>query len=110
MKCVGCQKHITSGVLFYRPGATYAARGLDPETYRFTPIKRDNLARIVVFCDEKCVEDFFFHRDRFDKLQVPLSRRLISRAEVITQFQAGLFSDNEDQKDLVYILGQSVWR
>ena len=110
MKCPTCKKQITSGVLFSRTGATGAVRGLDPDTCRFVTIERHEIKRLVVFCDEKCVEAFFFHPDRLNKLEVPLKRRLISREEVITQFQKVLFTDDEDKKDLVYVLGQSVWR
>lgn len=110
MKCPACKKAITSGVLFFRPGSTYTARGLNPETRRFTPIERHTINRIIAFCSVKCVQTFFLNPDRFNKTKVPFQRRLISRNEALKEFQAVLLSNKEDQKDLVYILGQTIWR
>lgn len=110
MKCPSCKKQITSGVLFFRPGAKFEARGLNPETCLFESITRKEIVRIVAFCSNVCKTEFFLHRDRFNKFEIPLQRRLISREEVIVEFQKILLSDKKEQKDLVYILGQSVWR
>jgi len=112
MKCLNCLNESNSGVLWFRSGNKWIDEqgGIDPETYEFVPLERKEIVRIFMFCSKECEREFFLDPRWFKKSEVPLCRRLISREEVIAEFQAVLLSDKEEQKDLVYILGQSVWR
>jgi len=112
MKCLNCLNESSSGVLWFRSGRKWIDKqgGIDPETYEFVPLEREEIVRVFMFCSKECEREFFLDDRWFKKSEVPISRRLISREEVIAEFQAVLLSDKEEQKDLVYILGQSVWR
>ena len=112
MRCLNCRNNIYSGLLWFRKGMAFIDEegGIDPDTYEWMPIKREEIVRIFAFCSKNCEKDFFLDKRWFNKTEMPIRHRLISLDEVIAEFQEVLLSDKEEQKDLVYILGQSVWR
>lgn len=112
MRCLNCHKYTNSGFLFFRKGAKFIEErgGIDPETYECISIDRKEILRIFIFCSKDCERGFFLDKRWFNKSELSLHRRLISRDEVLAEFQAVLLSDKEEQKDLIYILGQSIWR
>ena len=112
MRCLNCHKDTNSGFLFSRKGTKFTEErgGINPETYECISIDRKEILRIFVFCSKDCEREFFLDKRWFNKSELSLHHRLISRDEVLAEFQAVLLSDKEEQKDLIYILGQSVWR
>jgi hypothetical protein len=105
MKCVNCGKNLISGVLWARFGATYQSSGIDPETYKRIPIERKKIERLFAFCDTTCQDTYFLGKERFNKFEVPLEKRLESREEVFSRWQkAMLETDDENLKDLLYVL------
>jgi len=111
MKCLNCKKILTSGILMFVPGDSYDAFGIDTETYEQVSIERHEVKRVIAFCDKKCREELFFNKRGLNKLETPFNKRLITREQAIAEFQKVLIeSDDEERKDLVYVLGKSIWR
>jgi hypothetical protein len=111
MKCLNCKKILTSGILMFVPGDSYTSFGIDTETYKYVPIERHEVKRIIAFCNKKCREELLFNKRGLNKLETPFNKRLITREQVIAEFQKVLIeSDDEERKDLVYVLGKSIWR
>ena len=109
MKCLNCKKDLTSGILWGRMGDKYQSKSIDLNTFKSVPMEIHKIVRMFGFCDKKCEEDFFLDKRWFDKKELSLRARLISRDEVIEQLEkASLASDNEDEKDLIYILRRSI--
>lgn len=105
MKCINCRKDLTSGVLWARFGAAYQSSGINPETYRRIPIERKKIERLFAFCNVVCQDTYFLGKERFNKFEIPLHRRLESRDEVFNRWQrAMLETDDENLKDLLYVL------
>ena len=108
MKCLNCKKKLTSGVLWARLGAKYQDFGTDPVTYKKVPIERRGVERVFAFCNTDCQDTYFLGKERFNKLEVPLARRLETREEVFSRWQKTvLATDDENLKDLLYILRMS---
>lgn len=111
MKCPNCKKTINSGILFAVEGPKYRGKTVDPDTQKYVPLECVTFHRFILFCDRACVEAFFLHRDRLRKEITSFERRLITRRQVLREFQRVLIeSDREEEKALVYVLGQNIWR
>jgi hypothetical protein len=97
MKCVNCGKHLTSGHIWGVSQGRFLTQGVSMPLFK----------RLFVFCDDKCSDAFFLSKDRMSKTDC-FRRRLKTREQVFHQWQnAMLQSDNEDVKDLLYVLRKS---
>jgi hypothetical protein len=95
MRCINCRKRITSGQIW---GVTKGSFSIVPN------VKMNVFKRLFVFCDKICSDAFFLSDDRMSKNDC-FRRRLKTRERVFAQWQEAILrTDNEDMKDLLYVL------
>jgi hypothetical protein len=101
MKCLGCKKRITGGILWSVDGQE--TFHMDKELV--LPVIR----RVFGFCSSKCETEFFLSKDRMSKADRFRQRASKNIDDVRKELQAAFLStDNENTRDLIDCLRRNL--